>query len=42
MPGPQYFDNVMTGRTQRTKSESKENNLSTWENDEPLEFILYI
>lgn len=25
MPGPQYFDKVMTGRTQRTKSESKEN-----------------
>lgn len=42
MPGPQYFDKVMTGRTQRTKNKSKENTISTWENDEPLEFILYI
>lgn len=42
MPGPQYFDKVMTGRTQRTKSKSKENTISTWKNYELLEFILYI
>lgn len=42
MPGPQYLDKVMTRRTQRTKSKSKENTVSTWKNYELLEFILHI
>lgn len=29
MPGPQYFDKVMTRRTQRTKSKSNKNTIST-------------
>lgn len=42
MPRSQYFDKVMTGRTERTKSKSKENTISTWKIYELLQFILYI